>query len=223
KQIRPVRIVIAQQVPDLVLHRADPLAQVIALPHQAAMLPLPRRGPVSLGDHVQGQELRQHPGIQPVTLAGALGNDAQLLGTAQPQTLTQRSQQLPQPLVAGRGLDHRLKRAELDEELPDLLWERAMQRFPKNHLPLLVDDTNRDTLLVEVDADVAHGSLLCGNGLKGNNHYLPVYHDFKSTATRLDLLLHSFKFREGLGQPPTLATSPGKVLESRSTTTSCYS
>src|SRR5206468_10601437 len=135
----------------------------------------------------QRQELRLHLGIEAIRLAGTLGDDAQLLGMGQDQPICQRLKQQPQPLITGGSLDNGLEGTQGRKELADLLRRQTRQRLSRQHLSFLVNNANADSLLVEVDADEVHGALLVWNGTV-TTHYLHVYHEFRDTGTRLDLL-----------------------------------
>src|SRR4029078_6708425 len=70
-------------------------------------------------------------------------------------------QQLHEPLVAGSGFDHHLKRRPADKICLDLFRLIAARRPPPQHLTLVAgshQNTHTDNLLVEVDADEVHDS-----------------------------------------------------------------
>ena len=60
------------------------------------------------------------------------------------------------PFLLGGGLDDRLERAELPEELENLVGLRAGECLASQDLSLLVHDADGDRLLVKVDADEVH-------------------------------------------------------------------
>src|SRR5439155_23457959 len=96
---------------------------------------------------------------------------------SQHDPLRQRFQQAKQPFVTGRGLDHGMKPPEPAEVVHDGLGSRAAKPLVIDLLPLLVDDTNADSLFVEVDADVIHGgSPFVETRVETHN---PVYHELK--------------------------------------------
>ena len=64
---------------------------------QGPVLPLPGRGLVELGDHVQDQEFGQDLGVQAIGLLGALGDHPQLLGIGQHDLLGQGLDELHEP------------------------------------------------------------------------------------------------------------------------------
>ena len=76
----------------------------------------------------------------------------------QDDLLGQRLDQLDQPLVAGGGLDDGPERAQAAEEVEDRLGLAAGEGAAVGDLAVLVHDAEDDSLLVEVDADVVHGS-----------------------------------------------------------------
>src|SRR5207245_180273 len=84
----------------------------------------------------------------------------ELLGVGQDQAVGEGLQELPEPLVAGGGLDDGLEGAEPGEEGDDALGVGTEELFAVEYEALLVEDTDGDSLFVEVDADVVHGDLL---------------------------------------------------------------
>jgi len=134
------------------------------------------------GDHVQGQELGQHLGVELVVLARALRDDAKLTRVSQHHAIRQRLQKLEQPLIAGGSFDHRLKRLKSFEVGDDSLAGRAEQSLATKHVSPLVHDAQYDSLLVEVDADVVHGSLLVWKHWDQQNNP-NVYHELKAPRT----------------------------------------
>jgi len=195
-----IGVVAGQDVADLGLGRGDPPLDELPLPHQGAVLTNAGRRAMGLGDHVQSQELGQDLGVQLVGLASALGDHAELAGMSQQHAFRQRLHELDEPLVAGRGLDDDLERAQAAKELADRRAVLTGQPLPLHDgslRPLLHDDTETDNLLVEVDADVLHGPILSvetGSVCKP----LPVYHALKDA--------------KDAARPPLIASSDGDPL-----------
>ena len=74
EQVFAVGIVVAENVADLAADRGNPALEILPVADQGPVLPLPGRGLVGLGDHVQDQEFGQDLGVQAIGLLGALGN-----------------------------------------------------------------------------------------------------------------------------------------------------
>ncbi len=150
------------------------------------MLPLARRGAVGLGNHAPRQKLGQHLGVETIALAGALGDDPQLLGMRQDQALGQGLQELPEPFVAGGGLDDRLERSRAPAKNLRMHFGAVASQILACHDPnMLVDDTQCDNLFVEVNADVQHGVLLLWKQRRLTTTFgLP---RLKADTSRLDL------------------------------------
>jgi hypothetical protein len=148
------------------------------------------RGPVRGGHHVHGRELGEHLGVEPVAVAGAFGDHAELLGRGQHHPLRVRLDEPHEPFVAGgrldHGLDHGLELPEFREEPHDPRLVAAGQAASVEDLAGRVDDADRDTLLVQAAAGrLQRRASFCGNG----NSTLQVYHASKHTPSRLDLPL----------------------------------
>ena len=75
----------------------------------------------------------------------------------------QRLEELHEPLIAGGGFNDDFELAQAAEEPLDRCRVLASQSLPLDDFApraLLHDDTQTDSLLVEVDADVLHGPIL---------------------------------------------------------------
>lgn len=79
----------------------------------------------------------------------------------QDDALRKRFDQPDEPLVAGGGFHGHLKRPQLTEPVGNVVWLVAAERLPlgdDSPTTLLHHDAQADNLLMEVDADVLHGS-----------------------------------------------------------------
>ena len=124
------------------------------------MGPDARRRSPGLGNHAQRQKLGQHPGVELVRLLRALGNDTQFFGMGKHHAIGHGLDESYKPFVVGGRLDDRLKRPQLGKEAfdPRLIRTGEPSLTDDSTLTFLLDHhTNRDTMLVEVDADVVHG------------------------------------------------------------------
>src|SRR5262249_45756785 len=84
----------------------------------------------------------------------------ELARVGQDQPLGQGLQQLPEPFVAGGGLDDRLEGPQPVEAAADAFDVATSQPLAADEVALLVERFDWDSLLVEVDADEVHGVLL---------------------------------------------------------------
>src|SRR5271165_4472981 len=195
EQVFAVGVGVAEDVADLAADRGNPALEILAVADQGPVLPLPRRGLVGLGDHVQDQEFGQNLGIQAVGLLGALGNHPELLGIGQHDLLGQGLHELDEPDVAGGGLDDHFEGAELPEEIENLVGLSACECFPSQDLSLLVHDANGNRLLVKVNADEVHcrSPGLGKRGIGKNSSSLPQVQRFRKPSRRPLPPSHSFK------------------------------
>jgi len=157
--------------------------------YERTVLTDPRRGLVSLRNLVSSQEFGQDLGVEPIGLLDRFGDDPELVGIGQYDPLGQGLDQVDQPLIAGGGLDGGLERSEIFEELGDRFRLTALESPPSQDSEFFVHDADRDSLLVEVDADVLHDrvSRLGADGRIGNT--LLVFPTLRvSAGRRVDFL-----------------------------------
>src|SRR5208337_1916604 len=68
EQVFAVGVGVAEDVADLAADRGNPALEILPVADQGPVLPLPGRGLVGLGDHVQDQEFGQDLGVQAIGL-----------------------------------------------------------------------------------------------------------------------------------------------------------
>lgn len=186
EQIGAIQVAVRKNVPDFVACAGDSACQILAMPNQSTMSPLPRGGPISRQDLVQSQHLRQDAGVEFVAFAGALGDDSQLAGMREHDPLSERFHEPHKPFVAGSGFHGELKLPQGLQERSDRLGRKIPEPLPSQNFSGCINNNDRDSLFVEVDADKFHVVFL--SVAENNVWQQPLFHDHVTkVTTRPDL------------------------------------
>lgn len=154
--VRRVQVVPRQQPSELLFDFGLTMRQTTTLTSRLAEHLIMVRGNVRQRDLVDSQKLSEQHGIEAIGLGPTLHHRAQPKRMRQ-QHDTDLCEQLVQPPISARGLDHAAKWLELFAVTRDLSRLRAVKPSRWTDFSRVVDRRNHHRVSMQIDAEVPHG------------------------------------------------------------------